>query len=43
MLYEAEKNPSRLAADWHERVGVVIEELRRHTEEAARNELDALR
>jgi GTP-binding protein EngB required for normal cell division len=40
--YEVAKNLSRLAADWHERVGVVIEALRRQTEEAVRNELDAL-
>jgi len=40
--YEVAKNLSRLAADWRERVGVVIESLRRQTAEAVRNELDAL-
>jgi hypothetical protein len=40
--YEVEKNLSRLAADWGGRVGVVIEELRRQTEESAGNELEAL-
>jgi GTP-binding protein EngB required for normal cell division len=40
--YEVEKNLSRLAADWRERVAVVIEELRCQTEEAAWNELEAL-
>lgn len=40
--YEVEKNLSRLAADWNERVGVLIEELRQQTEQAAQNELNAL-
>jgi hypothetical protein len=40
--YEVEKNLSRPAADWHRRVEVVIGELRRQTEEAAGNELEAL-
>jgi GTP-binding protein EngB required for normal cell division len=40
--YEVEKNLSRLAADWRERVGLVIQELRRQTEEAAWNELETL-
>jgi hypothetical protein len=40
--WEVEKNLSRLAAAWSERVKVVIEELRRQTEKAAQNELDSL-
>jgi hypothetical protein len=40
--YEVEKNLSRLAADWRDRVTVVIEELRRQTEQAAQSELDSL-
>jgi hypothetical protein len=40
--YEVEKNLSRLAADWNERVVIVIEELRQQTVQAARNELKAL-
>ncbi len=40
--YEVEKNLSRLAADWNERVAVVIEELRRHIVQAAQNQLNAL-
>jgi hypothetical protein len=40
--YEVEKNLSRLAADWRDRVGVVITELRQQTEDAARNELESL-
>lgn len=40
--YEVEKNLSRLAADWSDRVGVVIGELRQQTEQAARNELKVL-
>lgn len=40
--YEVEKNLSRLAADWNERVVVVIEELRQQTVQAAQNELKAL-
>lgn len=40
--YEVEKNVSRLAAGWSERVGVVIEELRRQTEQAAWVELEAI-
>ncbi len=40
--YEVEKNLSRLAADWNDRVGVVIGELRQQTEQAAQNELKAL-
>jgi len=40
--YEVEKNLSRLAADWNERVGVVIGEQRQQTEQAAQNELNAL-
>jgi GTP-binding protein EngB required for normal cell division len=40
--YEVEKNLSRLAADWGERVGVVVEELRQQTEQAAWNELETL-
>lgn len=40
--YEVEKNLSRLAVDWQQRVGFVIEELRKQAEAAAQNELDAL-
>ncbi len=40
--YEVEKNLSRLAADWWQRVGAVIEGLRRQTEEVAWSELEAL-
>lgn len=40
--YEVEKNLSRLAADWRDRVGVVIEDSRRQTQSAAQNELEAL-
>jgi hypothetical protein len=40
--YEVEKNLSRLAADWRDRVGVAIEDLRRQTEPAAQDELTAL-
>ncbi len=40
--YEVEKNLSRLAADWRDRVGVVITDLRHQTEDAAQNELEAL-
>lgn len=40
--YEVEKHLSRLAADWRDRVGVVITELRQQTEDAARNELEVL-
>jgi hypothetical protein len=40
--YEVEKNLSRLAADWRDRVGVAIEDLRRQTESAALSELEAL-
>jgi len=40
--YEVEKNLSRLAADWNQRVGAVIEELRRQSEMAAQAELGAL-
>lgn len=40
--YEVEKNLSRLAADWRDRVGVVITELCRQSENAARNELETL-
>jgi len=40
--YEVKKNLCRLAADWRDRVEVVIAELRRQTEDAARNELEAL-
>jgi GTP-binding protein EngB required for normal cell division len=40
--YEVEKNLSRLAADWRKRVALVIEELRRQTDEAAWNELETL-
>ncbi len=40
--YEVEKNVSRLAAGWNERVGMVIEQLRKQAEQAAQNELDSL-
>jgi hypothetical protein len=40
--YEVEKNLSRLAVAWRNRVEVVIEDLRRQTESAAREELEAL-
>jgi GTP-binding protein EngB required for normal cell division len=40
--YEVGKNLSRLAADWRDRVGVAISDLRRQTESAAQNELEAL-
>ena len=40
--YEVEKNLSRLAADWRDRVGVAIEDLRRQTESAVQDELTAL-
>lgn len=40
--YEVEKNLSRLAADWRDRVQQVMEELCRQAEAAARAELDAL-
>jgi hypothetical protein len=40
--YEAEKNLSRLAADWRGRVEGVILELRQQTELAAQNELETL-
>lgn len=40
--YEVEKNLSRLAAGWRDRVGIVIQELRRQTEEAAWHELETL-
>lgn len=40
--YEVEKNLSRLAADWRDRVGIAIEDLRRQTESAAQDELTAL-
>jgi GTPase Era involved in 16S rRNA processing len=40
--YEVEKNLSRLAADWRDRVGVAIEDLRRQTESVAQDELTAL-
>jgi hypothetical protein len=40
--YEVRKNLSRLAAGWQERVGTVIEELRRQAEKATLDELDAL-
>lgn len=40
--YEVAKNLSRLAAAWRDRVGLAIEDLRRQTESAARNELEAL-
>jgi hypothetical protein len=40
--WEVEKNLSRLAAAWSERVKVAIGELRRQAEQAAQNELDSL-
>lgn len=40
--YEVEKNLSRLAADWRDRVGLVIKELRQQAEAAARNELEVI-
>lgn len=40
--YEVEKNLSRLAADWRDRVGGVIFELRQQAELTAQNELEAL-
>ena len=40
--YEVEKNLSRLAADWRNRISVAIEELRAQTEQYARDELAAL-
>jgi GTP-binding protein EngB required for normal cell division len=40
--YEVEKNLSRLAADWRDRVEGVILELRQQTELTAQNELEAL-
>jgi hypothetical protein len=40
--YEVENNLVRLAADWCERVGMVIEGLRRQTEEYANKELETL-
>lgn len=40
--WEVEKNLSRLAADWRERVDEVIGEMRLQTERAAQSELDAL-
>jgi GTP-binding protein EngB required for normal cell division len=40
--YEVEKNLSRLASDWCDRVGIVIEELCRQTESIAREELETL-
>lgn len=40
--YEVEKNLSRLSADWRDRVGVAIEDLRRQTESAAQDELTSL-
>jgi hypothetical protein len=40
--YEVEKNLSRLSADWRDRVGVAIEDLRRQTESVALEELTAL-
>jgi hypothetical protein len=40
--YEVEKNLSRLAADWNDRVGVVIGQLRQQPELSALNELKAL-
>lgn len=39
--YEVEKNLSRLAVDWRDRVGTAIEELRGQTEAAAQEELTA--
>ncbi len=40
--YEVEKNLSRLAADWHNRISVAIEELRAQAERCARDELATL-
>lgn len=40
--WEVEKNLSRLAADWRDRVGQVILELRQQTEVAAHAELESL-
>lgn len=40
--YEVEKNLSRLAADWRDRVAKIIEELTREAEQQARDELAAL-
>jgi hypothetical protein len=40
--WEVEKNLSRLAADWRDRVGQVILELRQQTEVAAQRELESL-
>lgn len=40
--YEVEKNLSRLAAAWRDRVAVAIEDLRGQTEQAAQSELEAL-
>jgi GTP-binding protein EngB required for normal cell division len=40
--YEVEKNLSRLAADWRNRINVAIEELRARTERYARDELTTL-
>jgi hypothetical protein len=37
-----EKNLSRLAAEWRDRVAVAIEDLRRQAESEARNELEEL-
>jgi uncharacterized protein involved in exopolysaccharide biosynthesis len=40
--YEVEKNLSRLAVAWRDRVGIAISQLRQQAEEAAGNELAAL-
>ena len=40
--YEVEKNLSRLAAAWRDRIAVAIEDLRRQAEQAAQSELEAL-
>ena len=40
--YEVEKNLSRLAADWRNRISVAIEELRAQAERYARDELAVL-
>lgn len=40
--YEVEKNLSRLAADWRDRITVAIEELRAQAERCARDELATL-
>jgi GTP-binding protein EngB required for normal cell division len=40
--YEVEKNLSRLAADWRNRISVAIEELRTQAERCARDELATL-